>query len=62
MSIHDFYLKFASGGERNMLFRALRRLSRLDDPRRIFMLAGDPAPEQSWPIWDSQPAPPPAQA
>jgi len=48
MSIHDFRSKFVSGGERNTLFVALRKLSLLEDPRRLFA-------EESgggWPIWD----------
>ena len=48
MSIHDFRSKFVSGGERNTLFVALRKLSLLEDPRRLF------AEESAggWPIWD----------
>jgi hypothetical protein len=47
MSIHDFRSKFVSGGERNILFVALRKLSLLDDPRRLFAET-----DGGWPIWD----------
>ena len=47
MSIHDFRSKFVSGGERNTLFVALRKLSLLEDPRSLFAEEG-----AGWPIWD----------
>lgn len=47
MSIHDFRSKFVSGGERNTLFVALRKLSLLEDPRSLFADAN-----AGWPIWD----------
>lgn len=47
MSIHDFRSKFVSGGERNVLFVALRKLSLLEDPRSLFADSND-----GWPIWD----------
>jgi hypothetical protein len=47
MSIHDFRSKFVSGGERNILFVALRKLSLLEDPRGLFAEVND-----GWPIWD----------
>jgi len=51
MSIRDFYLKFVSGGERNLLFVALRKLSLLEDLQSLF--AADPTAEPGgWPIWD----------
>lgn len=55
MSICDFYLKFVSGGERNLLFVALRKLSLLENPQILF--AADPGAEPGggWPIWDSSP-------
>jgi hypothetical protein len=54
MSIRDFYSKFVSGGERNRLFVALRRLSLLDNPQLVF--ATSPSPEPGgWPIWDESP-------
>jgi hypothetical protein len=49
MSIHDFHSKFVSGGERNTLFGALRRLSLLDNPQRLVALAEGGS---GWPIWD----------
>lgn len=50
MSICDFYLKFVSGGERNLLFVALRKLSLLENPQILFAEA---SPEPGgWPIWD----------
>lgn len=56
MSIHDFHSKLVSGGERNALFAALRKVSLLD-PRSAVVLA-----EEGWPIWDESGAPPPAYA
>lgn len=47
MSIHDFRSKFVSGGERNTLFVALRKLSLLEDPRSLFA-----EEDAGWPIWD----------
>ena len=49
MSIRDFHSKFVSGSERNMLFLALRRLSRMESPQRLIALA-DASP--GWPVWD----------
>ena len=57
MSIHDFHSKFVSGGERNALFTVLRRLSLLDNPRRLIALAEAGA---GWPVWDGAGSPPPA--
>jgi hypothetical protein len=51
MSICDFYSKFVSGGERNLLFVALRKLTLLENPRIVF------AAEIGWPIWDGSPEP-----
>jgi len=56
MSIYDFHSKFVSGGERNILFTALRRLSLLDDPRRLIALA-----DAGWPVWDGTVSQPPAE-
>jgi hypothetical protein len=56
MSIYDFHSKLVSGGERNVLFAALRKLSRLD-PRNLVLLE-----EAGWPIWDESGAPPPSYA
>ena len=56
MSIYDFHSKFVSGGERNALFTVLRRLSLLDNPRRLIALA-----EGGWPVWDAAGSPPPAE-
>jgi hypothetical protein len=57
MSIHDFRSKFVSGGERNPLFAALRKLSALESPR--LLLAEESA---GWPIWDESGAAPPSYA
>jgi hypothetical protein len=51
MSIRDFYLKFVSGGERNLLFVALRRLSLLENPRIVFATGQEQEPS-GWPIWE----------
>jgi hypothetical protein len=48
MSIYDFHSKFVSGGERTTLFVALRRLSALDNPQKLFDTVAGPG----WPIWD----------
>jgi hypothetical protein len=50
MSIRDFYSKFVSGGERNLLFVALRRLSLLDNPRIVFATGQEEG--SGWPIWE----------
>jgi hypothetical protein len=55
MSIHDFHSKFVSGGERNTLFAALRRLSTVDSPQRLIGLA---LASQGWPVWDQAGSPP----
>jgi len=52
MSIYDFHSKLVSGGERNVLFAALRKLSQLD-PRNLVILE-----EAGWPIWDETGSPP----
>jgi len=59
MSIRDFHSKFVSGSERNMLFAALRRLSRVENPQRLAALA-DAA--QGWPVWDQSTGVPPPTA
>jgi hypothetical protein len=48
MSIHDFYQKFVSATENNVLVESLRRLSLLDDPKAMFEgeLMGE------WIIWN----------
>lgn len=56
MSIHDFRSRFVSGGERNVLFVALRRLSLLQDPQSLFAAAEE---EVGWPIWDENGQEPP---
>jgi hypothetical protein len=55
MSIHDFHSKFVSGGERNTLFSALRRLSAMDSPQGLIALA---MASQGWPVWDQAGSPP----
>ena len=57
MSIRDFHSKFVSGGERNILFAALRRLSSLESPQRLIALA-----DQGWPVWDQTTGLPPDTA
>lgn len=52
MSIYDFYLKFASEGERNPLFAALHKLSRLEDPRKLFTSSSEEEEARGWPVWD----------
>jgi hypothetical protein len=52
MSIRDFYSKFVSGGERNLLFVALRKLTLLENPLLFFA-----ADDNGWPIWDGSPEP-----
>ncbi|HWM89873.1 MAG TPA: hypothetical protein VN493_03830 [Thermoanaerobaculia bacterium] len=47
MSIHDFYQKFVSATESNVLSESLRRLSLLDDPKSMF----EGAPQNEWAIW-----------
>jgi len=58
MSIHDFHSKFVSGGERNALFTVLRRLSLVDNPRRLIALA---EASGGWPVWDAAGSPPLAE-
>lgn len=57
MSIYDFYSQFASEGERNPLFTALRKLSRVEDPRELLIAPMAYAEEEDpsaggWPVWD----------
>ena len=59
MSIRDFHSKFVSGGERNTLFAALRRLSSLESPQRLIALADA---SQGWPVWDQATGAPPSMA
>jgi hypothetical protein len=59
MSIRDFHSKFVSGGERNTLFAALRRLSSLESPQRLISLADA---SQGWPVWDQATGVPPSMA
>jgi hypothetical protein len=59
MSIRDFHSKFVSGGERNTLFAALRRLSSLESPKRLIALADASG---GWPVWDDATSVPPAMA
>jgi hypothetical protein len=59
MSIRDFHSKFVSGSERNMLFAALRRLSRMESPQRLVALADA---SQGWPVWDQATGAPPSTA
>ena len=47
MSIHDFYSKFVSVTESNVLVESLRRLSLLDDPKSMFEVE----PFGEWGIW-----------
>ncbi|HEX3129243.1 MAG TPA: hypothetical protein VH394_18055 [Thermoanaerobaculia bacterium] len=47
MSIQDFYKKFVSATENNVLVESLRRLSLLDDPKA--MLGEDPTTD--WLQW-----------
>jgi hypothetical protein len=47
MSIQDFYKKFVSATENNVLVESLRRLSLLDDPKA--MLGEDPTGD--WGVW-----------
>ena len=54
MSIHDFHSRLVLGGERNALFAALRRLSTVDNPNKLFAAE----PNQGWPIWDGAGTPP----
>jgi hypothetical protein len=49
MSIHDFHSKLESSPESNALFAALRRLSTLDNPQKLFDTVADPG---GWPTWD----------
>ena len=58
MSIRDFHSKFVSGGERNTLFAALRRLSRMDSLQKVVALADS----QGWPVWDQSTGAPPTTA
>lgn len=52
MSIADFYQKFVSATENNVLVESLRRLSLLDDPKAMF--EGEPANE--WGYWTPEPS------
>lgn len=47
MSIADFYQKFVSASESNVLVESLRRLSLLDDPRVMF----SEEPQNEWSLW-----------
>jgi|GEM_PF-3964220 len=60
MSIRDFHSKFVSGGERNTLFAALRRLSRMESPQSLIALAE--AAGGGWPVWDQATGAPPTSA
>ncbi len=56
MSIRDFHSKFVSGSERNMLFAALRRLSRMESPQLVALADAS----QGWPVWDQATGAPPS--
>jgi hypothetical protein len=51
MSISEFHSKLTSG-EGSSLFAALRRLSSLDDPRRMIAQATAEESAAGWPRWD----------
>jgi len=48
MSIHDFHAKLATFSDDNALLRTLRRLSLLDDPKRML---NDGEPLNDWIPW-----------
>jgi hypothetical protein len=47
MSIHDFYQKFVSATENNVLVSSLRHLSLLDNPKAMF----EGEQQNEWIIW-----------
>jgi hypothetical protein len=47
MSIDDFYSKFVSAAENNVLVESLRRLSLLDDPKAMF----EGGTQRDWIVW-----------
>lgn len=51
MSIQDFYAKFVSATENNVLVESLRRLSQFEDPKA--MLGEDPTTD--WLQWTDAP-------
>jgi hypothetical protein len=51
MSIRDFHSKFVSASPENALFRALRKLSQLDDLKS--MVAKDDEPVLGWGEWSA---------
>jgi hypothetical protein len=53
MSIHDFYSKLMSSDERNPLFHALLKLSRLQDLRTAMMAESTDQDMRDWSIWNA---------
>ena len=51
MSIADFYQKFVSATENNVLVESLRRLRLLDDPKAMF----EEEPANEWLYWTPEP-------
>lgn len=50
MSIHGFYSKLVSGKEEGMLFEALRKLRRIENPSLATEEGAEPA---QWSIWNA---------
>lgn len=48
MSIRDFHAQLVSGNNKNNLFAALSKLSRIADPTSLF----SEEPTADWPIWN----------
>lgn len=53
MSIHDFYSKLTSSGERTPLLQALYKLSRLQDLRTAMMAETADQEMRDWSIWNA---------
>lgn len=47
MSIRDFHAQLVSGNNKNNLFLALSKLSRIADPKSLFT----EVPAEDWAIW-----------
>jgi hypothetical protein len=54
MSIHDFYSKLTSSGERTPLLQALYKLSRLQDLRAAMRAETADQEMRDWSIWNQQ--------
>ncbi len=53
MHIHDFHSKFVSANEEGQLFEALRSLSQVDDPQRVFDGESFMGEWATWPPMDA---------